>query len=388
MFRRLLVLPKKQSLFLFGARNTGKSTLLRHCFDGKNSLWLDLLQPSEEDQFLRNPELLISMVNALSDDVHYVVIDEIQKVPKLLDIVHSLIESSNKIFIMSGSSARKLKYGGANLLAGRAFIYHLYPLSFLELGSHFELNTALRFGTLPTISVLENDESRIKFLQAYALTYLKEEVWGEQIIRRYEPFRRFLEIAAQCNGKIINYKNISRDVGVDDKTIKSYFNILEDTLVGYLLEPFETSFRKRFSLKPKFYYFDLGVSRALARQLSIPLSPQTSAYGEAFEHFIILEAFKLASYYHSEFRFSYLRTKDDAEIDLIVERPGQPVLFIEIKSATEIKSGQLSTLRKLAKDFGDCEAVCFADIKRSIQLDDILVLPWREGLKKYFGGDK
>ena len=160
---------------------------------------------------------------------------------------------TNKKFIMTGSSARKLKKGGANLLAGRAFVFDLFPLSFLELKDKFDLEHALRWGTLPQIFQCNTDLERQQFLRAYAHTYLKEEIWEEHFIRQLDPFRRFLEVAAQCNGKIINFSNIARDVGVDKKTIQSYFSILEDTLIGFYLEPYQNSFRKRLSQKPKFY---------------------------------------------------------------------------------------------------------------------------------------
>ena len=319
MLPRLLKLPKNQSFFLFGARSTGKSTLIQHEFKDLKHILFNLLDIEQEELLSINPNELQAQVLALPPDITHVIIDEVQKIPKLLDVVHKLIEETSKKFVLTGSSARKLKRGGANLLAGRAFVYNLFPFSFLELGKSFNLETTLNWGLLPKITFFNSDDERFKFLQAYTHTYLKEEVWAEQIIKKLNPFRKFLEVSAQCNGKIINYSNIARDVGVDDKTIREYFSILEDTLIGFFLEPFQNSFRKRLSMKPKFYYFDLGVVRALKRQLSIPLQPSTSGYGEAFEHFIITECLKLASYYKPEFRFSYLHTKDDAEIDLVVE---------------------------------------------------------------------
>jgi len=381
---RLLKLSVNRSFFLFGARNTGKSTLLKETFNSDSCLWIDLLDPTEEERYLVNPSLLYSEILAL-ENKKYVIIDEIQKIPKLLDVVHKLIESTDKIFIMTGSSARKLKYGGANLLAGRAFVYNLYPFTFLEIGDKFELDDILRWGSLPSIVyAMQNEEEKIKFLQSYTQTYLKEEIWMEQFIRKINPFRKFLEISAQCNGQIINYANIARDVGVDDKTIKQYFSILEDTLIGFLLEPFQHSFRKRLSLKPKFYYFDIGVNNALARRLSIPLVSGTHAYGNAFEHFIILEIIRLSSYYCQEFRFSYLRTKDDAEVDLIVERPGEKVLFIEIKSSDNVSAEKLTVFSRLTRDFGECEAICLSRDIRAKKIENITVFPWQEGLKKFF----
>lgn len=181
---RFLTLPLNRSFFLFGARNTGKSTLLRKTFTQENSLWIDLLDPAEEERYSINPSTLYSEVLALDESKKYIIIDEIQKIPKLLDVVHKLIEDKNKIFIMTGSSARKLKYGGANLLAGRAFVYHLHTFTSFEIGNDFDLDQALRWGTLPTILYnMDNEEEKIRFLQSYTQTYLKEEVWMEQFIR-------------------------------------------------------------------------------------------------------------------------------------------------------------------------------------------------------------
>ncbi len=384
MLNRCIKLPKNQSFFLFGARGCGKSTLLETDFSTESTLFLSLLDPLTEDRFARNPGELKAIAEALPPTITHIVIDEIQKQPRLLDVVHELIEKTSLCFAMTGSSARKVKYGGANLLAGRAFVYHLYPFSWLEVGGLFDLNRALQFGMLPKIFFFETDEERILFLQAYALTYLKEEIWAEQLTKKLDAFRKFLEVAAQCNGKIINYSNLARDVGVDDKTIKEYFSILEDTLIGYILEPFQHSFRKRLSQKPKFYYFDLGVTRALARQLTLPLLPGTSAYGEVFEHFIILECMKLASYFYTEFRFSYLKTKDDAEIDLIVERPGKPLLCIEIKSSSNVNATNIQTFLMLTKEISGCEAVCFSNDNFAKKIEHVTVLPWRDGIKQYF----
>lgn len=382
---RLLQLPLSRSLFLFGARNTGKSTLLKHVFGSQNTLWIDLLDPELEERYSREPISFKQEVLALDEDIKYIIIDEVQKLPKLLDIVHQLIESTNRIFIMTGSSARKLKHGGANLLAGRAFVYNLYPFTSIELGKKFDLDAALHWGTLPSIlSKMQTEEDKTSFLQAYAQTYLKEEIWLEQFIRKIDPFRKFLEVSAQCNGQIINFANISRDVGVDDKTIKQYFSILEDTLMGFMLEPYNGSFRKRLHAKPKFFFFDTGVCRALSRMLSVPIKKSTSYYGDVFEHFIILECVRLASYYYPEYRFSYLKTKDDVEIDLIVERPGQKLLCIEIKSSENIREDKLSSFANIVKDVENSEAICISQEPRAKKIGEVTVIPWQTALLKYF----
>ena len=382
---RLLQLPLNRSFFIFGARNTGKSTLLRHVFADKKTLWVDLLNPYEEERYARDPIRFKQEVLALDTSIKYVIIDEIQKLPKLLDLVHLLIESTDKIFVMTGSSARKLRHGGANLLAGRAFVYNLYPFSALEIRERFNLNDALRFGTLPAVLCkMQNIEDKSNFLQAYAQTYLKEEIWLEQFIRKIDPFRKFLEVAAQCNGQIVNVSNIAKDVGVDDKTIKQYFAILEDTLMGFFLEPFNTSYRKRLNTKPKFYFFDPGVCRALTRMLSVSIEKSTSDYGYAFEHFIILECIRLASYYYTEYKFSYLRTRDDVEIDLIVERPGKKTLCIEIKSSDNVREDQLTSFTNIVKAVDNSEAICISQEKRARKVGAITVLPWLDALSKYF----
>ncbi|HEV2613635.1 MAG TPA: AAA family ATPase [Gammaproteobacteria bacterium] len=383
MFQRLLVLPQKRSYFLFGARNTGKSTLVNLQYP-ESSFLINLLGSDEEARFARDPDELYRVVTKLPETTTHVIIDEVQKAPKLLDVVQRLMTETKKYFVMTGSSARKLKHGGANLLAGRAFVYHLFPMSWLELGDAFELDHMLRWGSLPEIFKCHSDSERQGFLSAYAHTYLKEEISAEQLVRQLDPFRRFLEVAAQCNGKVINFANMSRDVGVDDKTIKSYYSILEDTLIGFFLEPFHTSFRKRLSAKPKFYFFDPGVVRALARLSSVPLMPQTSGYGDAFEHFIILECFRLAAYFNREFRFSYLRTPSDSEIDLIVERPGKPLLCIEIKSAENVTPESLRAFINLTKDIPGSEAICLCKDRYAKKIEHVSVLPWKEGIKEYF----
>lgn len=384
MKKRLLQLPKKHSLFLLGPRGCGKSTLLSQTFSQDHTYWIDLLNPEQEERFSLRPSELISIVKSLPKEITHIAIDEIQKIPKLLDVVHSLIESTQKIFLLTGSSARKLKRGAANLLAGRAFVYHLYPFSFLEQGAEFNLENALQFGQLPKLETLETDAEKIKYLNSYSNTYLKEEIISEQVVRKLIPFRRFLEVAAQSNGKILNYAKIAKDVGVAETTVKEYFIILEDTLLGMTLEPFHHSFRKRLGQKPKFYFFDNGVTRSLSRSLSLPLQPKTNAYGDAFEQFIINEASKLISYFHEDYRISYLRTKDDAEIDLIVERPGLPLLCIEIKGSDFIREEDLSTFIRLTRDLGPCEAICLCNEKIAKSYGSVSVLPWQEGLTRYF----
>jgi len=386
MRKRLLKLENDYSLFIFGARGVGKSTLVEASFDPKKCLFINLLDNQQENRLAKNPNELIELVEATADEVTHIVIDEVQKLPKLLDIVHLLLESRHcrKYFILTGSSARKLKVAGVNLLAGRAFVSHLYPFTYVEMASEFNLKQALSYGMLPKVTEFSTENSKRRFLEAYTLTYLKEEIWAEQLVKNLDPFRQFLEVAAQCNGKIINYSNIARDVGASDKTVKGYFSLLEDTLLGKILEPFHHSFRKRLKSAPKFYFFDVGIVRALSHMLSVPLIESTSYFGELFESFIIMECFKLASYYYSDYRFSYLMTADGVEIDLVVERPAKPLLLIEIKSGTQVKKMELKNLQDIAKELGNCEAVCFSNDPLRRKIDNVMIYPWQEGIKNFF----
>lgn len=385
MFDRLLNLPTNRNLFLFGARNTGKSTLLEQVFAPSETKFFDLLDQDLEARFISRPNDLYDMVKALPDNIKYVVIDEVQKVPALLNVVHRLMKDKQKVFLMSGSSARKLRQEGVNLLAGRAFVYNLYPFCHLELKDKFELNSALAWGTLPEVFTCADEQEKKEFLMAYAHTYLKEEIAQEQLVRNLNPFRKFLEVAAQSNGKIINYSNIARDVNVDDKTVRNYFSILEDTLLGFILEPYEKSIRKRVNKKPKFYFFDTGITRALARQLTIQLEPGTSVYGDFFETFIINEFVRLTSYFRKDYKLSYLQTTSGQEIDLIIERPGEKLLLIEIKSTREIDDRLISKFKKISGEFDQSECLCLSNDPYAKKFDHVLALPWQEGLKHIFG---
>ncbi|MDE0362522.1 MAG: ATP-binding protein, partial [Rhodospirillaceae bacterium] len=358
MFDRLLQTTRSNSFFLFGARGTGKTTYIRHAFDPDTSLYVDLLDPEIEDAYRRTPHRLEHQVLALPDAVEWVLIDEVQRAPRLLDVVHRLIESTGKRFVLTGSSGRKLRRGASNLLAGRAFVYDLYPLTVPELGDSFDLDDTLRWGTLPRIYSLRENEDKQAYLRAYALTYLKEEIVAEQIVRRLDPFRQFLEVAAQSNGTIINYANIARDVGVDPKTVISYFSILEDTLVGFLLSAYHRSVRKQQRANPKFYFFDTGVKRSLDRTLQIPLNERTYEYGKAFEHFIITQIAHMSRYRYPDWRLSYLRTGAGAEIDLVIERPGQPEAIIEIKSSQRVDDRDVRGLARFTGDFANAAALC------------------------------
>jgi predicted AAA+ superfamily ATPase len=387
MFIRLLKLEKDQSILLLGPRGTGKSTLLRALYPKVSTFWIDLLLPSTEDRYARDPERLLREVNALPDQISTVVIDEIQKVPALLDVVHSLIESTSKTFILTGSSARKLKAGSANLLAGRALAYPLFPLTNFELGETFDLQDALKYGTLPKILTLKTDSAKRKTLETYALTYINEEIRAEQIVRALDPFRKFLEVAAQGNGKIINFASIAKDVGVDEKTVRKYFEILEDTLIGFFIDAYHTSVRKKVGLAPKFYFFDTGVSRVLARNLTVGIEPGSYTWGNSFEHFVILECKRLIAYSGNQFDLNFLRTYEDKEIDLVVRRPGKPLLLIEIKSSESVMIEHVKTLVDLSEIIdAPSEKALFSCDPVSQIIDGVRCVHWRQGLRDYFSG--
>ena len=384
MKNRILSLPTEQSFFLFGARNTGKSTLIKQLFSTQSHLWIDLLDPRQERTYFSHPEHLEAEVLALPTTTRHIIIDEVQKLPKLLDVVHRLIESTDKIFVLTGSSARKLRRGHANLLAGRAAVRYLYPFTFIEQGADFKLIDALTHGVLPKVTTLTSTEAKADFLRGYTHTYLKEEVWAEHLIRKLDPFHYFLEVAAQSNGQIINFSKIARDVGVDEKTIQQYYSILEDTLLGFYLTAYRGSFRKRLTQKPKFYFFDVGVTRTLCRTMSIPVHEGTYEFGNLFEHYVILMCLTLAKYHFPDFRFSYFRTHDDLEIDLVVDRPNQPTLLLEIKSAQTLKKEHVKTLQHCAPMLGKVECICLARIERRLKFDNVTAYPWQEGITKFF----
>ena len=384
MIRRIAKLSPHHSFFLFGARGTGKSTLVesRHC--SKYTLWIDLLLYEEEERFSQNPDNLLFIIN--ENKYKTVVIDEVQKVPKLLDIVQILMRKKPDIqFIMTGSSARKLRRGSANLLAGRAFQYYLFPISAFELDEKTLLRDMLEYGTLPEMLQKKSTADKKEFLKSYVQTYLKEELVSEQLIRKLNPFRNFLQITAQQNGQIINYSNIARDIGADDKTVKNYFSILEDTLLGFTLPCYHESVRKQQTQAPKFYFFDTGVKRALDKTAGIPLIRNTYAYGRAFEHRVILECFYLNEYFRKNFNFYYIKTKDQSEIDLIIERPGKKDVLIEIKSTRNVQKKHISTLLRFKKDWSRaCEAQIWSEETQAKAIDKVRCLFWKDGLKKLF----
>ncbi len=384
-FERICKPLKSNSFFLFGARGTGKTHLLRD-YLAPDRVWsINLLDPLIEDQYARQPNLLVGQIEARASSLDWVFIDEIQKLPKLLDVIHHIIENqqfSPPKFALTGSSARKLKRGAANLLAGRAFVYNLFPLTREEMGSRFDLDNILNWGSLPKILTLNTDGERQEYLRSYVVTYFKEEVWSEHLVEDLDPFRAFVEVAAQANGTIVNFAKIAQDVGINEKTAKRYFQILEDTLLGFFLNSFHRSVRKRQIQSPKFYLFDIGVTRSLARLLNQNVVAPSSLYGQAFEHFLIAECVRLNDYKRLDYRFSFFRTNDGAEIDLIVERPGMPLALIEIKSSHKPSDDCADHLIRLRKEFAPCECFCLSNLETPRIVEGVKFLHWREGLRE------
>ena len=329
LFKRALRLGStRRSAFLFGPRMTGKTSLLKEL---PADLFVDLLDPELELRLKTSPRLFWEQVLALKDRA-LVVVDEVQRVPALLDYAQKGIEEKGLSFILSGSSARKLKRGGANLLGGRARDLKLHPLTRGELGENFDVRKACRFGTLPGVSqcLARGDEEEARsLLRSYATTYVKEEIQAEALTRNVGAFQRFLQVAVQGNSQIVEFANISRECSVPASTVKEYYSILEDTLMGDFLWPWAASERKK--ARAKFYFFDCGVVRAIQNRLGDPPTPDENGF--LFEAWFIREMRRLRDYGDKEHQFSFWREKTH-EVDLLVEGGRGPLLAVECKTGS------------------------------------------------------
>lgn len=387
MFPRILQVPENRSFFLFGARGTGKSTFLKGYFISKDVYWIDLLDPELVHKFSLSPMLFYQEFLAWKKmrkdlDVHWAIIDEIQKVPVLLDVVHKLITEKAGLFVLTGSSARKLKRGAANLLAGRAFTRNLFPLTHNELNDQFSLEKVLSYGTLPEVWQLSEKDIK-EYLKTYIFTYIKEEIQTEQLVRNLRPFRQFIEICGQMNGKIINYAKIAKEIGVDPATVKEYFEILEDTMIGFKLDSCETSVRKRIRKSPKFYLFDCGVARIMALDLTGPLTSKSALFGPLFEQFIILEINRFIHYHQLDWELNYLMTTNDVEIDLIIKRSGQTTLLIEIKSKKLVTQEDIKNVSTFAKEISNSQGLCLSNDPNAKIIENVECLYWMDFFKTY-----
>lgn len=380
MFQRTLNITKTNSFFLFGPRGTGKTTYLGNALPAQHTLRIDLLADEYLAQLQADPAALINIIEQVKKE--WILVDEVQKVPPLLDVVHLLIEKRRQKFALTGSSARKLKRGSANLLAGRAFVFKMFPLTHTELGAAFDLNEVLSYGTLPKIFDLPSAREKALFLKAYAETYLKEEILIEQLIRNLPPFRRFLEISARQDTELVSYSTIARDILVDPKIVSNYYLILEDTLLGFFLEPFHISLRKRQKAAPKFYWFDLGVRRALSGTVDQPVTPKSFEYGSLFESFLVNEIHRLLTYAERSFKLSFARIDENLEVDLIVERQGLPIYLVEIKSGARINRVHAKGLEKLSASLPKAVPLLLSNDRVAKKFGRVTCMHWQDGLKE------
>lgn len=344
MYKRIFEIENKldEGMFLFGARQTGKSTLLKERFKG--AIYYDLLNPSVRRAFKMNPN---SLWEALQDKPAetLVIVDEIQKVPELLDVVHSLMVEKGLFFILSGSSSRKLKRSGANTLGGRAIPETLYPLVWPEV-TDFQIDRAVQNGMIPRHYMVEDATKR---LSGYVKVYLDEEIREEGEVRELDAFERFMEVAAICDGEMLNYANIASDCGVSAKTVKSYFQILYDTLIGYEIPAFRKEIKRKVVQAARFYYFDVGLANYLMGRHN--LKRGTDDYGHAFEHYVIQEIIAYKGYNDRRDIISYWHTYDKKEVDIVI---GDAKVAIEIKSTEHVETKHKKGLKAFSEEYPEC----------------------------------
>jgi len=373
--KRLLDLTKTlqhKSCFLFGPRQTGKTSLIRETLGQYRSY--TLLDSQDYLKLSQNPKLL---EQERQDQEEIVIIDEIQRLPNLLNEVHLLIEKYNLRFLLTGSSARKLRRGGVNILGGRARSKTLHPFSYSELGGQFKLLHALKYGLLPSIYF---SDSPLEDLRAYTGDYLKEEIASEALVRNISAFSRFLQIAALCNGQILNYAKISSDAQVPATTVQEYFQILRDTLLAFDLPAWKQSLKRKPITTSKFYFFDGGIARFLQHQTD--LNEKTPEFGFAFEHFIMHE---LKTYvdYHQNQELHYWRSASGYEVDFIFDNR----VAIEVKAKDWVTERDLRGIKAL-KEEGLLQQYCVVTMeKRPREIDGIFLYPWEPFLKKLWKGD-
>lgn len=374
VYKRILKLDKllkKKSFFLFGPRGTGKTTLIRHTI--RDATVIDLLEGRTFRYYLKNPSLLSEQRLA-----PLVVIDEVQKLPELLDEVHRLIESERLTFLLTGSSARKLKRGGANLLAGRAWWASMFPLTSREIPD-FNLLTYLNRGGLPAIYP---SEDYIEELRAYSGLYLKEEIQSEALTRNVTAFNEFLELMALSNGEEVNYQSMASDCGISPNTIKNYIQILEDTLIAFQLKAFTRTKKRKAIGRSKIYFFDVGVINSLANRGEIQQGSEL--FGKAFEHFVLMETRACISYTRTDMAMEFWRSTSKFEVDLVLGNQWA----VEIKAARSVSDKHLKGLRAL-KEEGIIRnfAVVSCDPQERVTRDGILILPWEVYLDKLWQGE-
>lgn len=377
MYNRIINIDNeyRDSAFLWGARQVGKTTWLQARYP--DARIYDLLRPSEFARLLRHPELLSEELADFGEN-DTVIIDEIQKLPILLDEIHSLIQRKNIRFILSGSSARKLRRLGTNLLGGRATRELMFPLVSAEIPD-FDLIRAVNNGMIPRHYMVQNPWER---LRGYIGVYLNEEIREEALTRNLKSFSHFLEIAAQCDGEMLVYKNIAQDCGIDYRTVKEYFAILEDTLVGYLIPGFTATPKRKAVAAPKFYLFDVGIANYLTKRRD--MEPGSDSFGHAFEHFIIQEIIAYLGYHHSDEQLTYWRTASGYEVDAVI---GNGRIAIEIKSSEEIKSRHTKGLKAFSEDYPDARLITVSLDKYKRTMNGVEIFPANDFLKALWAGN-
>ena len=370
-----------ETFFLWGPRQAGKSTLLRQCYpDGR---WIDLLKSDEFRRYLTNPEYLRQEIEAeASPQSLQVVIDEVQKVPALLDEVHWLMENRGVSFALCGSSATKVKRGAANLLGGRAVRHELLGITGAELGDDLDLTRLLNVGYLPRIFQARRP---VPLLDAYINDYLVQEVAAEGVVRKLPAFSRFLDAASLSDGEIVNLSNIAAECGVSQHTVKNYFQVLVDMLLGRWVPSYRLRPKRRVIQAPKFYFADVGIVNRLARRG--PLVPRSELYGKAFENWVCHELSAWIRYREFDGRLSYWRLAGGTEVDFVV---GDMHLAVEAKASANIDSRHLRGLRSLIRDHPSVRrrAVVCLEPRTRRTTDGIDVLPaesfvqelWRDRL--------
>lgn len=372
MYSRLLKPPEARSFFLFGPRGTGKTTWVRQAFPG--AVYIDLLEAELFTRLTANPQRLESLIpNGRRD---WIVIDEIQRIPDLLSEVHRLIETRKLKFALTGSSARKLRRGGVNLLGGRARTLAMHPLTAAELGRDFNLEHSLRFGHLP---VACTDPHPDKYLSGYVKTYLEEEVRQESLTRNLGAFARFLEAASFSQGAVLNISEVARECAVERKVVESYFGILEDLLIGYRLPVFSKRAKRRLVAHPKFYFFDAGVYRALRPKG--PLDSPEEIDGTAGETLLFQELMAVNDALDLGYKLFYWRSAAHQEVDFVLY--GAKGLFaFEIKRTGRIAGIHLRGLRSFLKDYPMAKAYFFYGGRRRLSEGPIQILPMEEAFRK------
>jgi predicted AAA+ superfamily ATPase len=373
--KQLFVGSGNQSLFLWGARQTGKSTLLKQLFP--DGLWFDLLKSDVYRRYQKDPSQFREVIIANTTS-KVVIVDEIQKLPELLDEIHWLIENYQVRFIMSGSSPRKIIRSNANLLGGRGLRYELYPFIQAEI-PEFNLLKALNNGLLPRHYLSQNPK---KMIEAYLGNYLRDEIISEAKIRNINAFNLFLEAAAFSNGEIINYTNIASECGVSSVTVRDYFQILEDTLIGRFVPSFQKKPKRRVILAPKFYYFDVGIANYLLKRGRIEIGSE--AFGNALEHFIYQELYAHSSYSDLNYSISYWRTTSQIEVDFIL---GNHEVAVEVKGTNNVQSRHLKGLKSFSEEYKVKKLVIVSNDPMERSIGDITILPWNLFLKKLWAGE-